>query len=174
MTPCGLPGKKRSLLFPAGVLLVFLFSAFLQPALPQAAEEAMLRVYDRQSGALYAEAPARVNSRLFFGWIHSLEKIPWNEYYHVDEKYNLVLDSITFPAFGAGIPEDKGRVCYVRDGLIHMEEIGQIFTELVWLNSRTATQDILLDGRPVTRGSDLPHHARIRLVIEKGETNGTP
>ncbi|MDR2745782.1 MAG: DUF1850 domain-containing protein [Desulfovibrio sp.] len=133
----------------------------------------MLRVHDRQSGTLYAEAPARVNSRLFFGWIHSLEKIPWNEYYHVDEAYNLVLDAITFPAFGAGIPENKGRVCYVRDGLIHMEEIGQIFTELDWLNSRTATRDILLDGRLVTRGSDLPHHARIRLFIVKGETNGT-
>ncbi|MDR1660053.1 MAG: DUF1850 domain-containing protein [Desulfovibrio sp.] len=172
MTPCGLPGKKPWLL-PAGILFVFLFSA-LAPAHIHAAEEAVLRVYDRQSGILYAETPARVNSRLFFGWIHSLEKIPWNEYYHVDEGYNLVLDSITFPAFGAGIPEDKGRVCYVRDGLIHMEEIGQTFTELVWLNSRTATRDILLDGRLVTRGSDLPHHARIRLRIEKGEANGTP
>ncbi|MDR1659686.1 MAG: DUF1850 domain-containing protein [Desulfovibrio sp.] len=172
MTPCGLPGKKTWLL-PAGVLFVFLFSA-LPPAPAQAAQEAVLRVYDRQSGALYAKAPARVNSRLFFGWIHSLEKIPWNEYYHVDEEYNLVLDSITFPAFGAGIPEDKGRVCYVRDGLIHMEEIGQTFPELVWLNSRTATRDILLDGRLVTRGSDLPHHARIGLRIEKGEANGTP
>ncbi|MDR3357618.1 MAG: DUF1850 domain-containing protein [Desulfovibrio sp.] len=173
MTPYRLPEKKRRLAFPAGILFVCLFSAFLPAGLSAAAEEAMLRVYDRQSGILYAEVPARVNSRLFFGWIHSLEKIPWNEYYHVDENYNLVLDSITFPAFGAGIPEDKGRVCHVRDGLIHMEEIGQIFTELVWLNSHTATRDILLDDRHVTRGSDLPHHARIRLLIEKGEAHGT-
>jgi len=134
----------------------------------------MLRVYDRQKGTLYAEAPAHVNSRLYFGWIHSLEKIPWNEYYHVDEQYNLVLDAITFPAFGAGIPADKGRICYVRDGLIHMEEIGQVFTELVWLNSHAATQDIMLDGKPVTRGPDLPHHAGIRLRIEKEGKNGTP
>ena len=134
----------------------------------------MLRVYDRQKGTLYAEVPARVNSRLFFGWIHSLEKIPWNEYYHVDKERNLVLDTITFPAFGAGIPADKGRVCRVRDGLIHMEEIEQAFTELDWLNSHTATRDITLDGKLVTRGADLPHHARIRLIIEKGEMNETP
>ena len=133
----------------------------------------VLRVYDRQKEILYAEAPARVNSRLFFGWMHSLEKIPWNEYYHVDEDHNLVLDSITFPAFGAGIPEDRGRTCHVRDGLIHMEEIDQAFTELAWLNSHTATQDIVLDGMLVTRGRDLPHHARLRLLIERGETHET-
>ncbi|MDR0466877.1 MAG: DUF1850 domain-containing protein [Deltaproteobacteria bacterium] len=134
----------------------------------------ILRVTDRKTGVLYAQVPARVNSRLFFGWIHSLEKIPWNEYYHVDEQGRLVLDAITFPAFGAGIPEDAGRICYVRDGLIHMEEIGTVFTELVWLNSHSATQAITLDGKTVARGSDLPHHTGIRLRIEKGETHETP
>ena len=129
--------------------------------------EAMLRIYDWKTGAVYAEAPARVNSRLFFGWVHSWENIPWNEYYHVDAQYNLVLDAITFPAFGAGIPEDKGRVCYVKDGLSHMEEIDQLFPELVWLNSPPATRDIELDGALVVRGSDLPQHTRVRLVIEK-------
>ena len=134
----------------------------------------MLRVYDQQKETLYAEVPARMNSRLFFGWIHSLEKIPWNEYYHVDAQCNLILDSITFPAFGAGIPEDKGRICSVRDGLIHMEEIDQVFTELIWLNSHTATQDIILDGMPVVRGSDLPHHAIMRLLVEKGKSHERP
>ena len=125
-----------------------------------------LRIYDWKTGEIYAQAPVRVNSRLFFGWEHSLEKIPWNEYFHIDEERNLILDAITFPAFGAGIPENKGRVCYVRDGLIHMEEIGQVFPELVWLNSHTATRDILLDGRLVARGDGLPQHTRLRLVIE--------
>lgn len=128
---------------------------------------AVLRIYDWKTGTIYAEAPAEPGSRLFFGWIHSLEKIPWNEYYHVDEQYALVLDAITFPAFGAGIPEDKGRICYVKDGLIHMEGIDQIFPELVWLNSHTATQEIILDDKPVSRGSALPQHTRVRLVIEK-------
>jgi hypothetical protein len=126
-----------------------------------------VRVYDWKTGELYAEAPARVGGVLFFGWIHSLEKIPWNEYYHVGEDLGLILDSITFPAFGAGIPENKGRVCYVENGLIHMEEIGQPFKELVWLNSHTATREILFDGEYVTRGGGLPHHARLRLVVER-------
>jgi hypothetical protein len=126
-----------------------------------------LRIYDWKTEELYVEVPAKVGDQLFFGWIHSLEKIPWNEYYHVDENRDIVLDAITFPAFGAGIPEDKGRVCYVKDGLIHMEEIDQRFGELVWLNSHTATQEITIGGSFVTRGSALPHHARLRLVIEE-------
>ena len=125
-----------------------------------------LRIYDLKTGELYVQTEAQLGSNLFFGWIHSLEKISWNEYYHVADNRDIVLDSITFPAFGAGIPEKKGRVCYVKDGLIHMEEIGQKFTEIVWLNSHTATQDITLDGKRVSRGSDLPHHSKLRLVIE--------
>lgn len=131
------------------------------------AEETVLRIYDQRTGVVYAEAPARAGSRLFFGWIHSLEHIPWNEYYHIDENRRLVLDAISFPAFGAGIPADKGRRCYVKDGLIHMEEIGQIFNELDWLNSHTATKEIRLDGVLVAKGGGLPQHTRLRLIIEK-------
>ncbi|MDR2523048.1 MAG: DUF1850 domain-containing protein [Synergistaceae bacterium] len=128
-----------------------------------------LRIRDWKTGEVYASVPAKAGSVLFFGWIHSLEKIPWNEYYHVDEDLSLVLDAITFPAFGAGIPENKGKVCYVENGLIHMEEIGERFGEIIWLNSHTATQEILLDGKYVARGSALPHHARLRLIIDRGQ-----
>ncbi|MDR1943897.1 MAG: DUF1850 domain-containing protein [Synergistaceae bacterium] len=150
------------------VLTALLLALFLivGPALG-AESRIVLRIYDWKTGEIYAQVPARVGGRLFFGWIHSLEKIPWNEYYHIDENYDLVLDSITFPAFGAGIPENKGRVCYVKDGLIYMEEIGQLFEELVWLNSHTATRDITLDGELVARGGSLPQHTRVRLVVEE-------
>jgi hypothetical protein len=131
-----------------------------------------LRIRDWKTGEILVSAPTRIGGRLFFGWIHSLEKIAWNEYYHIDGKGDLILDSIVFPAFGAGIPENKGRVCYVKDGWIHMEGIDQPFSELVWLNSHTATRDILLDGRYLTAGSALPQHTRLRLVIERDEAKG--
>jgi hypothetical protein len=126
----------------------------------------VLRIYDWKSGALYAEVPAKEGDQLFFGWIHSLEKIPWNEYFHIEKDLGIVLDAITFPAFGAGIPENKGAVCYIKDGLIHMEQIDQRFEELIWLNSHTAVQDIKLCDTLVSRGKDLPQHTRLRLVIE--------
>jgi hypothetical protein len=172
-------GQKRRL---RAFFVFFAALAFFAPPLsfPAAGEPVFfLRVRDWKTGEVYVSAPARPGDRLFFGWIHSLEKIPWNEYYHIGERGNLILDAITFPAFGAGIPEDKGKVCYVKDGLIHMEEIDQSFEELVWLNSRTATRDIRLGGELVATGESLPHHVRVRLSLEKtangegDESNGT-
>ena len=153
------------------VLLLTVFVLSGCASLPS--EKIVLRIYDWKTQRVYVEAPARVNSRFFFGWIHSQEKIPWNEYYHIDERLRLVLDTITFPAFGAGIPEDKGRVTYVKNGLIHMDEIGQPFTELVWLNSHAATRELVLDEVCLTRGSELPEHTRLRLVVERSRMEDT-
>jgi hypothetical protein len=155
---------KRARVFHVAVVLAVILSC---PAPCVRADSLVyLRVYDWKTGELYVETEARIGSKLSFGWIHSLEKIPWNEYYHIGENLDLILDAITFPAFGAGIPENKGSVCRVKDGLIYMEEIGQHFSEIVWLNSHTATQEIALDGKHVLKGDELPHHARLRLVIE--------
>ncbi|MDR2006634.1 MAG: DUF1850 domain-containing protein [Acidaminococcales bacterium] len=166
----GFFGQGRRLgVFPVAIMFIALSLTLLLP--PDTAlgarKKFVMRIYDYKTGEIYACTPARPGGKLFFGWIHSLEKIPWNEYYHIDKNGELILDTITFPAFGAGIPENKGRVCYVKDGLIYMEEIGQRFGELVWLNSHTATRDITLNGKLVARGGQLPQHTRLRLVIER-------
>jgi hypothetical protein len=115
------------------------------------------------------EVEVRPGDRFFFGWVHSLEKFPWNEYYHVeadDRGFYLVLDSFSVPAFGAGVPENKGRTCRIEDGIIYMEEIDQRFDELVWINSHFAVRDIALNGALIARGTDLPEHGRLRLAIK--------
>jgi hypothetical protein len=125
----------------------------------------VLRISNWETGEVYREVAATAGAALTFGWVHSLEKIPWNEYYHLNGTGGLVLDRITFPAFGAGIPEDRGRVCRIEDGLIIMEEIDQVFPEFVWLNSHYSVRDITLGGVLVARGEDLPEHTRLRLAI---------
>lgn len=139
---------------------------------PLQAKALVLCIYDWKTQRVYVEAQASTGSRLLFSWVHSQEKIPWNEYYHVGVDRQLVLDTITFPAFGAGIPEDKGGVTYIRNGLIYMDEIGQPFAELVWLNSHAATRELVLDGVFLTRGDALPDHTRLRLVIKKTNKDG--
>ncbi|MEG1773489.1 MAG: DUF1850 domain-containing protein [Oscillospiraceae bacterium] len=128
----------------------------------------MLRIADWKTGEIYVEVPAKTGDVLFFGWMHSLEKIPWNETYHIASDHSLVLDSISFPAFGAGIPENKGKTCRIGDdGMIYMEEIEQTFDHFVWINSHFAVRDIRLNGALVTRGELLPEHTRLTLVIER-------
>ena len=52
-----------------------------------------------------------------------------------------------------------------------MDEIGQEFGELLWLNSNTATREIRLDDKFETSGGSLPHHVKLRLKIERDEKN---
>jgi hypothetical protein len=151
-------------------LLLPLFFLLLLTAVncTQHSYDTVLRIYDWKTGELYIEVPAKTGEQIFFGWIHSLEKFPWHEYFRIDKDLSIVLEAITFPAFGAGVPENKGSVCYTdKDGLIHMEQINQRFGELIWLNSHTAVQDIKLGDALVTKGRELPQHTRLRLVIEK-------
>lgn len=131
------------------------------------ASQTVLRIYNYQSGEIYVEVPAKGGDKLFFGWVHSWEKIPWNEYYHIAPDCTLVLDSISFPAFGAGIPENKGKVCRIENGLIYMDEIGQVFPEFNWINSHFATREIVLNGQLISKGDRLPEHTRLRLVVER-------
>ncbi|MCL1874802.1 MAG: DUF1850 domain-containing protein [Synergistaceae bacterium] len=154
---------QRRLVFFAALLFVWMWTFSVSASTDS---ELYLRIRDWKTGEIYAASPAKIGDVVFFGWIHSLEKIPWNEYYHIGEDRSFILDAITFPAFGAGIPENKGRVCYVENGLIHMEEIDEKFEEIVWLNSHTATQEIMLDRVVVAKGDSLPQHSRLRMAVE--------
>lgn len=111
--------------------------------------------------------PVQTGDKLFFGWIHSLERISWHEYYHINADNTLELDAISFPAFGAGIPENKGKRTRIEKGRIYMEEIGQLFPQFVWINSNMFTREIKINDVLVTSGRILPEHTRLVLVIER-------
>ncbi|MDO4204251.1 MAG: DUF1850 domain-containing protein [Selenomonadaceae bacterium] len=129
--------------------------------------ERLLRIYDYETGELIRQEQVKVGDRLFFGWVHSWEKIPWHEYYHIEKDNSLVLDTIAYPAFGAGIPENKGKKCYIKDKMIYMDEIGQVFKQFDWINSHFATRDIKLNDELLMTGKDLPEHRRLILRIEE-------
>ncbi len=156
--------KRKSLLL--AVLALALVAGLL--AWRQLRPERQLQIYDYRTKQVYVEASVRPGDRLFFGWVHSLEKIPWHEYYHVTEDYTLMLDTISFPAFGAGIPANKGTRVRIEGGLIFMEGIGQEFQEFDWLNSHFATREIKLNGVLLTTGQALPEHERLVLKIKRG------
>jgi hypothetical protein len=163
---------RRFMPFPVFPLYAAVVVVALAVYVAETRENVFLRIRNWETGEILAETPASAGGKLFFGWTHSLEHIPWNEYYHIDENLHLILDTITFPAFGAGIPENKGKVCRVEGGLIYMEEINQEFNELIWLNSSTATREIKLDDKFETSGGKLPNHVKLRMRIERDGDNG--
>ena len=155
--------KHKNKIISLSVLLVLIaLGGFYQWA-----SQTVLRIYDYKTGEIYVEVPAKAGDKLFFGWIHSWEIIPWHEYYHIAADNTLVLDTITFPAFGAGIPEAKGKKVRIEKGLIYMEEIGQVFDKFTWLNSHFATKDIKLNDTLISSGDRLPDIRRVNLVVER-------
>ena len=93
-----LKGRKRIafylVLVPAAIGMLFWWHW---------ASQTVLRIKDFKTGHIYVEFPAKKGDTLFFGWIHSLEHIHWHEYFHIGADNTLILDTISFPAFGAGI-----------------------------------------------------------------------
>jgi len=137
----------------------------------RAPRQAVLRISDWKTGEIYVEHSVLPGDELRFGWIHSIENIPWNEYYYIDENLNLILNTITVTSFGAGIPHDKGIVS-INNGVIYMSQINQKFTELVWINS-PAAQEIMAGGEFITRGSELPHDRRLILTVVRRNIFGS-
>lgn len=156
--------KRKSVLIT--VLLVMLAAGLF--AWQQLSSKQYLIISDYETKTVYVKAPVKPGDRLFFGWVHSLEKIPWHEYYHITDKNTLMLETISFPAFGAGIPADRGKKVRVENGLIYMEEINQEFEQFDWINSHFATRDIKINDKLLTTGNNLPEHTRLILKITKG------
>jgi hypothetical protein len=125
----------------------------------------VLRIQEWPNGATLVARRVQPGDRFMFGWEHSLEKIPWDEFYHLDAAGNLVLDTIRFPAFGAGIPEARGKSTWTRDGMIYLGQIDKPFPEIAWLNSTTATKQLKLNDRVIAEGRTLPASTRLLLTV---------
>ena len=156
---------KRKIVFITVLILALAAGLFAWQRLNS---ERFLVISDYKTHTVYAKHAIKANDKLFFGWVHSLEKIPWHEYYHITEKDTLMLETISFPAFGAGIPANRGKKMRVENGLIYMEEINQEFQQFDWINSHFATRDIKINGELWLTGKDLPEHERLILKIERG------
>jgi len=154
---------RGTLAFSALFLAIFLAALI---GLYVWSSQSVLRIRDWQNDEILLEARAGPGDQLYFGWIHSLENIPWHEYYYISDDLTLILDTIAFPGFGAGIPDNRGRGVRIQDGLIYMYDIDDEFEQLSWLNSHEFTQGIMLNGEHVARGSQLPEK-RLTLRVER-------
>lgn len=125
----------------------------------------ILRIYNLETGEVYVKRNVKTGDGLSFGWIHSFEHIPWNEYYEIMDDGTFVLHTISVAGFGAGIPAEMDCPIRFEDGLIYMDEIESTFPQFNWINSQTALQWIALDGETLITGADMPHHKKIVLKI---------
>lgn len=127
-----------------------------------------LIVENRETGEVYADVPIEAGDEVSFGWTHSFEHIPWNEYYEVEPDGSFMLHTISVAGFGAGIPAEMDCTYRYEDGLIYMDDIESQFEQFNWINSQTALREIAVNGEHLLSGADMPHHEKMILSIKKG------
>lgn len=131
-----------------------------------------LVVENRDTGEVYADVPIEAGDEVSFGWTHSFEHIPWNEYYEVEPDGSFLLHTISVAGFGAGIPAEMDCTYRYEDGLIYMDDIESRFEQFNWINSQTALREIAVNGEHLLAGTDMPHHEKMILSIKKKGGNG--
>lgn len=124
-----------------------------------------LVIENLETGEVYVTVRVQPEDELSFGWEHSFEHIPWNEYYEIKEDGTFLLHTISVAGFGAGIPAEMDCTYRYEDGLIYMEDIESQFPQFNWFNSQTQLKFISLNGDPLITGADMPQHGKIVLRI---------
>jgi len=148
------------------ILLLFLFVLIGYIGWRLTSDAIVLVIRDSQTDEKILSEQVNIGDALYFGWIHSLEDFLWEEQFYITTNHTLMLYSISFPSFGAGVPEDRGDAIRIEDGLIIMYEINDEFEEINWLNSHHFVQNITINGDIITTGADLPER-QLHMRIEK-------
>lgn len=162
-------GRGRLIVAVAVVVAAILVAAAaLAAALARPRAAGLELVVTVQSdGRRLLSVPAAAGDRLAFEWIHSVEHFPWFEYFDVAPDGALALRETRIGGFGAGVPYERGTSARVEDGFVVYSGIDESYPSYRWINSRTATAAITLNGDVVARGSDLPHHEALELRIQQ-------
>ncbi len=143
-------------------LVTFIFLFFFSKNL---FADKLLKIKNQKNDVIYLEMSVKTGDRLTYKWIHSFEHIPWFEEYEILEDNTLLLHNIKVAGFGAGIPENIGKVSVGKDGFVKMEKIEKIFEKIMWINSNTALSYIAVNNKIIIKGINLPHHVPLKLEI---------
>ena len=151
--------------FAAAALLAVVIGIMLA-VLPGQLLKKELVIRNAETGEIYASAAVRAGDTVEFGWTHSFEHIPWNEYYEILKDGSFVLHTISVAGFGAGIPAEMDVTYRYEDGLIYMDGIESHFPQFNWINSQTALREIRVNGEMLITGTDMPHHEKMVLFVK--------
>lgn len=125
-----------------------------------------LIISNQETKEIYMDIRVEKGDIVQYSWIHSFEHIPWTEDFIIQGNNSLMLNKITVAGYGAGIPENKGKVT-IENGIIIMREMNQSFKEINWINSNTALSFISINGNKLIKGKDLPHHEPLNLIVKE-------
>ena len=159
-------GEKGHKIASLSLILIFLVIAIIVSFIITQGDKKVVIIKNQNTNKIYLKKTVLESDTLIFGWIHSYEHIPWNEYYQIQGNNKLLLNKIEVAGFGAGIPNNKGIVSIDDSGMIIMNEINEIFDHISWIHSQSALDFIKINSEIIVRGPDFPHHENLILYIK--------
>lgn len=100
-------------------------------------------------------------------WMHSVELLPWEEHFEVDEAYNIILASTRFKAYGAGVPDYGGKKTIIKDGYIQYIDINLKMPNLIYGISGFAKHTFIYKEREIPLYKIVEDGTPVKLQIKK-------
>ena len=100
------------------VLLVILMIPFIP----------MLTLMDGKTKHTVLQFPIEINEGFSIQYIHSIHRTPVEEYFYIDNDYNIVAEKTIFESYGVGIPSniEEGQVFYQENGKFVIDHIQRV------------------------------------------------
>jgi hypothetical protein len=142
--------------------IIFIFIAFL---LGSFVRVLTLEIRNRESGEILFNERVDPGDRVTFGYIHSVEKIPVEGIFVIEEDGFLKLMETRFSSYGAGLPSGQGEEIR-KDGWIVVKG-GERRASLTFLFSPINQPYIILKEKRLGLGSKLREGALLEIMVTR-------
>ncbi|MGY4688519.1 DUF1850 domain-containing protein [Salibacterium sp. K-3] len=129
-------------------------------------EERQLVIQHEREGESFIKIPIQTGDEVALSWIHSVEQTPWTDIFRVEESCDFMLEETRFESFGAGV-EHKYEDVEQKDGTFVAKNMEECHNSVNWIHSHKAAYEVKVNQEVVAETSDLPHHAPLKILIEK-------
>ncbi|UMZ73699.1 DUF1850 domain-containing protein [Natranaerofaba carboxydovora] len=123
-----------------------------------------------ETGEILFSNEVELEDQLKFTWIHSIDKLPWMEYFEVTDNQELKLNKVVIQDFGAGVPHNLGNNYEIRDGKILFTEINKAYQKYEWLSSQIALEKVELNGNTIITKEKSKDFQRLKLFLQTVKT----
>lgn len=100
-------------------------------------------------------------------WMHSVELLPWEEIFRIDDNYDIVLDRTRFKQFGAGVPDYAGNKTEIKDGYIIFSGINKKINPLPYGVSDFAKHTFYFKDREIKLYEIIEDGVAINIFVKK-------
>ena len=109
-----------------------------------------------------------IKKEFIISYTHSVNKGRVNDYYIIDENYNIILDKTTFVSYGAGIAEpENNENIIIKDDNIEINNINRVIKDFYLFVGIIAEHSITIDNNEIMLKSLFKPQTNIKIKYKR-------